>query len=150
MTTKIPAASLRSAVAADLPELEALLDQASLSSIGVAEALDHFVVAVSEGRVVGTVGLEVYDSDGLLRSAAVDATLRGAGIGQRLVERILADAVGWGIRTVYLLTTTAERWFQRFGFEPTSRAEVPEAVKSSVEFREICPASAAVMMKRLR
>jgi amino-acid N-acetyltransferase len=150
MTPEIPAARLRPAEVADLPALEELLTRAELSPVGVAETLGHFVVAECEGRIVGSVGLELYEPDALLRSAVVDSTVRGTGLGRLLVERIITDAARWGIRTVYLLTTTAEHWFPRFGFEPVRRDAVPETVKSSVEFREICPATAVAMIKRLR
>ena len=38
-----------------------------------------------------------------------------------------------GIRAVYLLTTTAERFFPRFGFEVIDRADVPDSVMRSAE-----------------
>ena len=48
---------------------------------------------------------------------------------------------------MYLLTTTAEGWFPRFGFERIAREEVSEAVRGSVEFGGACPATAAVMRR---
>jgi amino-acid N-acetyltransferase len=50
---------------------------------------------------------------------------------------------------VFLLTTTAERFFPKFGFEQIARDEVPASVKASVEFRSACCASAIVMRKQL-
>jgi amino-acid N-acetyltransferase len=50
---------------------------------------------------------------------------------------------------VYLLTTTAESYFPKFGFVQTTREVVPTAVQQSVEFRSACPASAVVMRKTL-
>jgi amino-acid N-acetyltransferase len=47
------------------------------------------------------------------------------------------------------LTTTAERFFPKFGFEPIDREQVPPSVRESVEFQSACPASAIVMRKRL-
>jgi amino-acid N-acetyltransferase len=54
-----------------------------------------------------------------------------------------------GAETVFLLTTTAEKFFPKFGFEAITRADVPASVQTSVEFRSACPASAVVMRKRL-
>jgi amino-acid N-acetyltransferase len=51
---------------------------------------------------------------------------------------------------MYLLTTTAERYFPKFGFERIERRDVPETVQASVEFTSACPASAVVMRKSLR
>jgi choline dehydrogenase-like flavoprotein len=52
--------------------------------------------------------------------------------------------------TVFLLTTTAEGFFPRFGFEQITRDEVPPSVRGSVEFQSACPASAIVMRRQLR
>lgn len=139
---------IRPAGEADRPEIEQLLEASGLPLAGVAEALDEFLVAREGGRLTGAIGLELYGSAALLRSAAVDPAARGRRVGAMLVDRLLAEAGGRGIRDLYLLTTTAERWFPRFGFEPISRSEVPEAIRNSVEFREACPASAIVMVRR--
>lgn len=141
---------LRTAGASDLPAVLALLEQAQLPLAGVADGLSHFVVAESEGKLVGVVGLEVYDRSALLRSAAVDRSWRGSGIGRVLVEQALDTAQKRGIEDVFLLTTTAEHYFPRFGFTCVSRNAVSEGVRSSIEFQQACPASATVMRKSLR
>ena len=82
-------------------------------------------------------------------TAAVDLGLRGTGIGRALVERVLAEAASYRVREVYLLTNTAERWFTRFGFRHVDRGDVPEPIRSTAEYRELCPASAAVMMREI-
>jgi amino-acid N-acetyltransferase len=79
----------------------------------------------------------------------VDAGCRGAGLGARLTEAAIADARRRELPALYLLTTTAERFFPRFGFERITRDEVPASVQASIEFRGACPASAIVMRKRL-
>jgi amino-acid N-acetyltransferase len=50
---------------------------------------------------------------------------------------------------VFLLTTTAEAFFPKFGFEQIQRIDVPISLQASVEFQSACPASAIVMRKRL-
>ena len=124
-----------------------LLAAAGLPALGVSPTLDHFLVAEKAGQVVGAVGLEFYGPDALLRSAVVSQDLRGSGLGGVLIARILAQAEARGVRGVYLLTTTAERYFPRFGFERIDRAEIPEAVRQSDEFREAFPASAVAMRR---
>jgi PAS domain-containing protein len=54
-----------------------------------------------------------------------------------------------GARAVYLLTTTAGDFFPRFGFTRVERADVPDDVKKSIEFRSACPSSALVMRAAL-
>jgi amino-acid N-acetyltransferase len=141
---------IRAADAADLPAVLALLGNAKLPTAGVADQPSQFIVAESEGRVVGVVGLEIYGDSALLRSAAVEEDWRGSGVGRVLVERALDMARARGLNDVFLLTTTAEHYFPRFGFACVSRDSVTKGVQSSIEFQEACPASATVMRKSLR
>ncbi len=141
--------SLRPATARDLPAVEQLLTASSLPLAGVAENLEGFVVAESGGELVGVAGLEVCCNNALLRSVAVDPAWRGHGVGRQLVERVIAEAEARGIRALYLLTTTAERYFPSFGFRRTTREAVPEEVRATAEFRGACPASAVVMSREL-
>ncbi|MGH7498558.1 MAG: arsenic resistance N-acetyltransferase ArsN2, partial [Gemmatimonadales bacterium] len=143
------AAAIRSATIADHRAVLDLLEAAGLPLAGVAPALHDFYVAEIGGRVVGAVGLEPHLPDALLRSAVVEPGARGTGLGVALVERLLDHAREQGVRAVYLLTTTAEAYFLRFGFQRFAREDVPDGVRTSVEFREACPASATVMRKVL-
>jgi N-acetylglutamate synthase-like GNAT family acetyltransferase len=142
--------TLRSAQSRDLPKVLDLLGRSGLPTGGVADALPHFVIAENDGQLVGVVGLELYGSSALLRSAAVEESWRGTGVGKTLVERALDLAREQGIEDVFLLTTTAEHYFPRFGFACVSRDSVADAVKASVEFKEACPASATVMQRSFR
>ena len=63
------------------------------------------------------------------------------------MQAALGTAPTSGARGVYLLTTTAERYFPSFGFERIARDGRTRRVTGSVEFREACPASAVVMRK---
>jgi amino-acid N-acetyltransferase len=62
----------------------------------------------------------------------------------------MIESAARGATTVFLLTTTAERFFARFDFEQITRDEVPPSVRRSVEFESACPAAAIVMRKPLR
>jgi amino-acid N-acetyltransferase len=140
-------AELRSARSGDLPQVLALLRAAELPSAGVAETLSHFFVAEQDGRLIGAAGLEIYGPSALLRSVVVVEEWRGSGVGSRLIDLALREARTRGIEDVFLLTTTAEHYFPRFGFACVSREAVREEVKASVEFQGACPASAIVMRK---
>jgi amino-acid N-acetyltransferase len=135
------------ATPADAPAILALLTASGLPELGVTAHLDTAVVARDADRLVASAALEVYDDGALLRSVAVDASVRGTGVGQRIVHAALALAEERDTPAVYLLTTTAERFFPRFGFERIARADVPPGVRQSVEFRECCCASAVVMRR---
>lgn len=137
------------ATAADLPAVCALLDAQQLPIDGVAAHVDTMLVARHSGAIVGAAALEPYRDEGLLRSVVVNPAHQGSGLGSRLTGAALDLAAALGIRDVFLLTTTAEGYFPRFGFERIDRAAVPESVQSSVEFTSACPASAVVMRRRL-
>jgi amino-acid N-acetyltransferase len=125
-----------------------LLGRSELTGQDVAEGWGHyFVVREDDGRVVGVAGLEVHGGDGLLRSVAVDPAYRGQALGTRLVAAAMERAALLRLRDVYLLTTTAERWFARRGFEACPRESAPAGIAASWEFRTGCPAT-AVFMKR--
>jgi amino-acid N-acetyltransferase len=115
----------------------------------VSDCIDKFIVAESDGSMVGSIGLERYGDCALLRSAAVAENYRGKGVGHKLVDALLARAESDGVKTMYLLTTTADAWFPEFGFATIDRSWVPEEVTASREFRGACPSSATVMRKNL-
>ncbi len=45
--------------------------------------------------------------------------------------------------SIYGLTTTAEAFFVKRGYERVDRTEMPEAIRDTAEFRELCPETAA-------
>lgn len=140
---------IRNARESDLPAVERLLSASKLPLDGVRDHFADFLVAEDGEGIEGAVGLEKYETVALLRSAIVAPDHRGSGIGRQLVERALERAEEDGIDELYLLTTTAQSYFPRFGFTPTSRTTVPEELKSSAEFRGACPDTAVVMKRRL-
>ena len=140
---------IRLAKDTDLDAIESLLSQSQLPTAGVRDELCSFLVAEADARVVGVVGMEKRGRYGLLRSTAVAPEWRGKQVAKRLVEQIIADAESQGVNALYLLTTTAERYFPNFGFEVTARDVVPQDIKATEEFREACPASATVMCLKL-
>jgi amino-acid N-acetyltransferase len=102
-----------------------------------------------DSRLVGVIGLEPYGDVGLLRSLAVDASLRGTGLGGRLVDRLESLASSEGIGSLYLLTTTAESFFHKRGYGCVPRESAPPAIQATSQFSSICPASSAFMCKVL-
>ncbi len=135
---------LRSATTDDLPAIERLLVAADLPVDGVAGALPQFVVADEGAGAVGAAGLEWHGDHALLRSVVVAPEARGRGLARAMVDRLLEPAAARGAR-VYLLTTTAERYFATLGFAAVDRAAVPAEIRASPEFASICPSDATVM-----
>lgn len=141
--------SLRRATASDWPAVAALLEAHRLPTQGAREHLHRYVLAVSGPEVLGCAGLEVQGEDALLRSVAIAPGHQGEGLGQRLLARMLEEAAAQGVRTLYLLTTTAADYFGRRGFERLPIETAPASLKASAEFQGACPASAIFMARRL-
>lgn len=140
---------IRPATAADVPGVIDLLGSQHLPVDDIESHVGSMWVALDDGRLVGCIALEVYADGGLLRSAAVTDDARGSGVGRRLTETVIAAATRMALPALYLLTTTAESYFPRFGFEVITRGDVPAGVQASVEFRSACPASAIVMRRAM-
>jgi N-acetylglutamate synthase-like GNAT family acetyltransferase/SAM-dependent methyltransferase len=141
---------MRPAQPGDFPDIISLLTACHLPTddLSVAE-IDHFVVVVSANALVGVCGLEVFGSAGLPRSLAVAPAWRGHGIGERLICEIERRARSAGVEVLYLLTTTAQTYLLRLGYEDVQRDTVPAGIATHPQFRGLCPASAKCMSKRL-
>ncbi len=128
-----------------------LLAACSLPHADITEKkLQHFFGCGPDGDPRGVVGVELYGDVALLRSLAVDERARGKGCGRRLVQEAERYAARSGVKRVYLLTTTAERFFQTLGYAKVERESAPDAIRGTTEFSSLCAVSAVVMAKDLR
>lgn len=81
-----------------------------------------------QAEVVGCGALHVLWEDlAELRTVAVDPTVRGYGVGHRIVERLLATARSLGIRRVFVLTFETA-FFASCGFVEIEGTPVPAEV----------------------
>ena len=139
----------RPAASSEWREIAELLETNNLPVDGAREHLDTYWVALDGSEVVGTIGIELYGSVALLRSAAVQASRRSIGVGRALVAVAIEAAASRGVEAVYLLTTTAKRYFAAQGFNVLEREQMPAVLQNSAELRGACPASAICMERRL-
>ena len=94
----------------------------------------NFWVAVSGGRVVGSIALaDIGHFQAALRKMFVHADYRGAahGVAQGLLDTLLAWARESGVREVFLGTTeafaAAHRFYEKNGFKRLPREALPPA-----------------------
>ena len=128
----------------------ALLQAQGLPVSDITDAhLERFFFVGSEGSPTGLVGVEIYGIDALLRSLVVADTARTQGIGTLLVQHAEDYAASHSVAAMYLLTTTAESFFERRGYRRVDRNRAPLAIQSAPEFASLCPASSAFMIKQL-
>ena len=128
----------------------ALLESARLPVADLTEAhMQDFFYCGPASAPTGVVGIEFHSEDALLRSLVVLPERRSSGLGAVLVDRAEAHARARGARSIFLLTTTAEEYFRRRGYQSIPRAEAPPGIRNSREFADICPATSAFMCKML-
>ena len=128
----------------------ALLEAERLPASDLTEAhLEHFFFAGTDGAPTGVVGLELYGHDALLRSLAVGAAARTLGLGSALLLHAEEYAAAHQVRAIYLLTATAQAYFEHRGYRRIDRAQAPPSIQATREFAGLCPASCAFMIKRL-
>lgn len=109
----------------------------------------HFFGFRHESVLVGVIGVEVCGDVGLLRSLAISAAHRNKGLGQKLVAFSEEWATRYNLKALYLLTTTADRFFERLGYERLSRSQAPSAITATPQFSGLCPGSSIFMGKEL-
>jgi amino-acid N-acetyltransferase len=127
-----------------------LLAAANLPTADLTAAhCEHFFLAGPPEQAVGLIGLELFDDVALLRSLVVVPERRGTGAGSALLAQAEGYARANGVRSLYLLTTTAEPFFTKQGYEHAPRDSAPAAIRATREFAGICPASSAFMTRTL-
>ncbi len=138
---------IRPATIDDLAPVCSLLRSAglALNDVGAQFGPQYAVAEAANRELVGVAGVERYGTDGLFRSAAVAPQRQGEGIGVALTEDRIAWAKRTGVRSLYLLTTTAAAYWPRFGFVGIERDTAPPAIRASSEWSGGCPASAVAM-----
>jgi N-acetylglutamate synthase-like GNAT family acetyltransferase len=130
------------------PAVTRILGEAGLPCSDLTAAhLETFFGCGSMSAPHGIVGL--YESVALLRSLAVSSKCRGRGCGTALVAQAELFAQSQGAREIYLLTTTAQRFFERLGYARVLREAAPAAIQRTQEFSTLCPSGSAFMVKRL-
>jgi amino-acid N-acetyltransferase len=134
----------------DEAAVKRLLAESGLPTADITAAhMGHFFGSAGPAGLAAVVGLELCGNAGLLRSLAVATPARGRGLGKRLVAHAEHYAQEHGLQELYLLTTTAEGFFNRLGYRRVERDAVPDAIKATREYAGICPASSAVMTRKL-
>jgi amino-acid N-acetyltransferase len=134
----------------DIPAIVELLHANNLPYGDISKHINNFLIAERNDRLTGVIGLEITGETALLRSLAVSKTERSKGIGLVLINKLFSLALLSNIKTLYLLTTTAEEYFLKHGFIKIKREAVPEGIKNTKEFSSICPDSAVCMMKKVK
>jgi amino-acid N-acetyltransferase len=141
--------TLREVDVENVARVETVLEENDLPSRDVRTKPQCFYLAYSDTEFVGIGGLETYGVNGLLRSIVVTESNRRRGYGTAVCDALEARARTDGVRTLYLLTTTAAPFFRGRGYEVIDREDVPSSIRRTTEFEDLCPSSAVCMARPL-
>ena len=109
----------------------------------------NFLGLFRDESVVGIVGVDYLGESSLLRSMVVDEAHRGLGLGVQLVGLAEQRARSLHVKTLYLLTNTAEQFFLSQGYRLIDRSLAPAEISSTPEFSSLCPSDASLLCKSL-
>jgi amino-acid N-acetyltransferase len=126
---------IRGATHADLDTMLEVLTAAGLST---REILDHgslFWVACHGSALVGTCGLEIDGTNGLIRSVAVAGVNRSCGIGRALVKEAMAYAKSQGIERLFLFSKDTGSFFLGLGWEEVSVEAAADLLQNTLQVK---------------
>lgn len=138
---------LRKLNSIDLKEAIELLKHWNLPHSDLSNPHVQLYSLKDETGLKGTGGLEIYGENALIRSVAISEESIGQGIGRIICDQLEQIAAKLGVKTLYLLTTSAASFFEHRGYIVISRDQFPDVIKNTSQFSELCPISAICMMK---
>jgi N-acetylglutamate synthase-like GNAT family acetyltransferase len=133
------------AKSSDIEEMKSVLKSYQLPTEDIDFKKSTFWIIRDGKQIIACVGLEQYKPFGLVRSLGVNKEYRNLGLAIQLHNEVLQYARSWGMHSLYLLTTTADKFFEKQGWIFYARTAVPEVLKQTAEFTNICPNSAVCM-----
>jgi len=91
----------------------------------LSEAIRDFTVVTSAGELLGCGALHFYGPTlAEIRSLAVREQDKTHGVGRKLVETLVEEAVGYELDAVFAFTYVVD-FFRKAGFEPIERGALP-------------------------
>jgi N-acetylglutamate synthase-like GNAT family acetyltransferase len=113
----------------DLEQLQKLLKigafwakERTVKELAIAIANSKPVITVWDGQKL--IGHARATSDGIYRATiwdvVIDPDYRGAGLGRKLVETLIAHPHVCHVERVYLMTTHQQKFYEQIGFEQNS------------------------------
>jgi len=129
-------------------EFEAALRSASLPTDDLGQSNGKFFrFSNRDGDQVGFGGVEFYGKNALLRSIVVSPDSQKQGHGRAITRLLLRYADIQGAEFGYLVTTDMAQFFDKLGFHPVNRSDVPEAILASPQASGLCPATASILTR---
>jgi amino-acid N-acetyltransferase len=130
---------LRKAKSGDVKIIHRMINQSSVngemlprSLMDIYNCLRDFIVAVDDdtGNIFGICALHIFwENLAEIRSLYVDDDHRKLGVGKKLAEACISEAITLELYKVFTLTYKKE-FFEKLGFREIDRKELPEKIWS--------------------
>ena len=122
---------IRAARTSDIKGIRSLIDAyapegrlLTKETVTLYESVQEFTVAVAGDKVIGCGALHVLWEDlAEVRTVAVDESLRGQGIGHKILDAVISRAKNIGVQRIFCLTFET-KFFGAHGFEEIEGAPV--------------------------
>jgi amino-acid N-acetyltransferase len=126
---------LRQARVSDVPDIHALItcfaDQGQMlprPRSRLYDTLRDFVVEEDDGKIVGAGALRIlWEELGEICAMAVAESHQRTGVGTRICESLLSQAILLGLKRVLVLTYIP-KFFKRLGFKGIPKSRLPQKV----------------------
>lgn len=124
---------LRKANMRDIPGMLSLINTYATQGImlprtefEIAEGIRDFIVAEEASELIGCGALHIYTPAAAeVRSLAVDSVRKGKGAGRALVEALEAEAVSFGVTSLFAFTYVPG-FFHKLGYTQVDRGLLPQ------------------------
>jgi N-acetylglutamate synthase-like GNAT family acetyltransferase len=127
---------VRKAREKDMLPIQRLVAKAGLRDEGIEQYIKSFLVVEDpDEQLIGTVGIEQYKKNGLLRSLVLDSPIWNAKLSLEFLQLTLKYAQEQKIETIYLCAKGTNALFYQLGFREVTKEDVPSTVKSSPHFQ---------------
>jgi amino-acid N-acetyltransferase len=108
----------------------------------------NVIIAIDNKDIIGSIGVELYPPNALLRSFVLRPEYRGKGIASNMFRYLMSYGREKGIRDIHLLTDTADSYFISNGFIIANKNDAPSQIRETSEFKDLCPSTSTYMVKR--
>ena len=94
----------------------------------IADSLEDYIVYEIDGQVHACAALHFYeDGQAEIAAVAVDENYAHMGIGPKLMDNLIEQAIEGQATSIFIMTTQTADWFEQLGFEEDVIDSLPEA-----------------------
>ncbi|MGM0843504.1 MAG: GNAT family N-acetyltransferase [Bacillota bacterium] len=141
--------SIRRAFEKDIESIKEFLERAELSTVGVDGSIDNFLIVENEAcEIQGTLGLEILERTGLLRSLVVKPTMDGEDL-FALFQEILQLGREKQLSTLYLVSNkqASVQFFHLLGFQQMDKSQCMEELQKFTHAKALSTVDNCTIMR---